>query len=338
MIINCNIHNLLKIRIKSSSHYLIKDLNFRYHYFQDKNISNPDIFIKIGNFTPDLKDCFCLDRKFYIKKNYIYLKDNDKNLSWEAEIFDIEKDAIKINFKHNLKNYFSFPWFLFPDLIMELYILQPIIELKLAQKGLLLMHAGAVCKNNKAILVAGRGGSRKTQCIIDLLNKDFSFISDDMVVLDGAKVLSLPLSLGLFTFSYTRIKKEDMNFINQIRLFHFLSNKNNKMLSVIDMANLEKIFILFSTTRTNPTIKDINLKDAVEHLFWNQRMESTSYVSYKYIIGGFLKAYEYIFPEINFNEALDMARTKFLNEVEKNNIFAKSIEISKKQDIANLIC
>ena len=49
-------------------------------------------------------------------------------------------------------------------------------------------------------------------------------------------------------------------------------------------------------------------------------MEQTSYVSYKYVIGGFLKAYEYVFPKIKFNAFGDDLRQKLLVNLETNKI------------------
>lgn len=333
-----NIHNILKIKIENISWHLIKDLNLRYHYFTDSTVDDVDIVVTIGSFKPDLTDCFCLDRKFYIKKNYIYLKDSDKNLRWEAEIYDIEKDLVRINFNYHLRNYLIFPWCFFPDLVMELYVLQPIIEWKLSLKGFLLIHAGAVCKDNEAILLVGRGGSRKTQLVIDLLQKGLQLISDDMVILKDMQILSLPLSPGVFTFSYKYLKKEDLNLLNQIRLFSFLLKKDIKTPPIIDSARLERAFILFPKQNVSPKVQDFGHENFIHCLMLNQKMEKTSYVSYKYIIGSFLKAYEYVFPEINFNAPGNQLRQKLLDNLKVNKILPKACEFSQAQSISDLIC
>ncbi len=338
MNITYNIHNILKIKIDNISWHLVKDLNLRYHYFEDKDDNNLDILVTIGPFEPDLRGCYCLDRKFYIKENYIYLRDSDKKLRWEVEIFEIEKDFVKINFSHSLKNRVAFPWCLFPDLVLELYVLQPIVEWKLALKGYLLTHAAAVCKNDKAILLAGRGGSRKTQLVIDLLERGFEFISDDMVILKDMQVLSLPLSPGLFTFSYEHLKREDLNLFDQVRLFSFLRKKNIKHLPIVDSAKLEKAFVVFLLQKTGSKMREMGKKELVQCLMLNQEMEKTSYVSYKYIIGSFLKAYEYVFPEIDFNAPSDKLRQKLLNDLKTNNIETKAIEFSQGQNVSDLIC
>lgn len=338
MNISYNIHKLLKIRIENASWHLIRDLNFRYHYFEDKALRDPDIVINIGSFKPNLKGCVSLGRKFYARKNYIYLKDSDKNLRWEAEIFDIEEDFIRINFNHNSRNYFKFPWCLFPDLIMELYILQPLIEWRLSLKNCLLLHSAAICNENRATLIAGRGGSQKTQHVIDLLQRGFKLISDDMVILNGIQVLSLPVSLGLFTFSYEKIGKEELNFMNRVRLFEFLLRKNNKLVPVVNQASLDKVFLIFLTQKGVPKIRDLDVSEAVDHLAWNQEMEKTSYVSYKYIIGDFLNAYEYVFPRINFGAALGKVKEGLIKDMEMNKVATKAIELPQGQSASHLIC
>lgn len=337
MNISYNIHKLLTIRIENASWHLIKDLNFRYHYFEKNALEDPDIVVNIGSFKPDLKECFSIGRKFYIRKNYIYLRDSDKNLGWEAEILDIEKDFIRINFSHNFRNYVRFPWCLFPDLIMELYILQPLIEWKLSLKNCLLLHSAAICNDDKAVLIAGRGGSQKTQHVIDLLQKGFQLISDDMVILNGTQVLSLPLSLGLFTFCYEKIRREELNVMNRIRLFTFLLKKNNTMVPIVNQASLDKVFLIFLTQKGVAKIKDLDISKAVGHLAWNQKMEKTSYVSFKYIIGDFLNAYEYVFPKISFGAALDKAKEKLINDMERNKIATKAIELPLGQSASHLI-
>jgi hypothetical protein len=266
------------------------------------------------------------------------LKDSDKNLRWEAEVYDIERKFTRINFNYPIGNYFHFPWCFFPDLVMELYVLQPIIEWKLSSKGYLLIHAGAVCKENRAWMLIGRGSSRKTQLVIDLLKKDFQFMSDDMVILKDTQVLSLPLSPGLFTFSDKYLKKEEINLLNQIRLFKFLLNKNIQISPVTNSADLENVFILFPQNDLSSKIRNFEYGKLINCLKLNQQMEQTSYVSYKYVIGSFLKAYEYVFPEMNFGAAADKLRQKLIENLKINKITPKAITFSQDQDISNLVC
>lgn len=333
MNIRYNIHDLLKVEIKNASDKAVRDLNLRYHYFEEKGFAPlpADINVAIGRFKPDLSGCFVLDRKFFIKRNYIYVRDSDKGLSWESEISGLEQGALRINFSQAAKDYFRFPWMFFPDLVMEMYVLQPLIEWKLAQKGCLLLHSGAVCKKGKAILVAGRGGSRKTEAVMKLLEKGYDYMSDDLVILDGGRVLSLPLSPGLFTFSYKRAGREDLGFFEQVRLFRFLCSGRSETLPVVDSASVEKVFVIRSVTGGASGVSDLGLEDAVDHLLWNQKMESTSYVSYKYIVGSFLRAYEYVFPEISFAAGLPEIRKRILNAFSAGNVICKAADLDRNK-------
>ncbi len=296
----------------------------------------PDIRVNIGPFKPNLTGCYSLDRKFYVKKNYIYLCDSDKSLGWEAEVSWSEQGNVIINFKHNLRNYLAFPWLLFPDLIMEMYVLQPIIEWKLIQKGYFLLHAAAVCRNDEAVIISGRGGCRKTDLTMDFLRRGYEFISDDYVILKGLRVLSLPLSLGLFTFSYQKAGRESLSFLDQIRLYAFLKNKSNKTFPVRDGADIKKAFIIFSTLKDSVEKRRIGPDKAVEYLFTNQEKERMAYVSYKYIIGSFMEAYEYVFPEFSFFSSLGKVKEEISKQFIQNDIVSFAVEIPKDCDNISL--
>ena len=337
MNVSFNIHNLLTITVKNASSCSIQDLNLRYHYFACPLVSSADIEVTIGPFRPDTSGCVCLDRKFYIRKNYLYLKDSDKSLKWEAQIFDLEKEKVRINFSHHAANYLRFPWCFFPDLIMDLYVLQPLLVCKLAEKNHFLLHAAAVYKDGKATLISGRGGSRKTQHVIELLQRGFDFMSDDFVILSGNKVLALPLSPEVFSFCYSN-KSEELPLLNQIRLLAFLAQKNKTLVPVIPEAILKEIFALFLVEGSSIIKRDLSSHDAASQLSFNQLMESTSFVSYKYIIGSFLRAYEYVFPESNFSLTELRLKKSLLETIESFHIPATAIEVPRGKTATSIIC
>ena len=97
--------------------------------------------------------------------------------------------------------YTKFPWMFFPDFVLHIYVLQPLIEMLLLRKGYMLVHAGAVSGEGKAYLIAGRGGSHKTNFVMGLMKRGYNYISDDMVILNEKEVLSFPHSVSLFDFS-----------------------------------------------------------------------------------------------------------------------------------------
>ena len=296
-----NIHELVRIKISSLSWHLIKDLNCLYSYFEKEEDEDPDLFVEINDFVPDLNDCFSLDHKYFIRRNFIFLEDYDKGLKWKMQIEGLEESQLKVKFFAPRSVYSKFPWMFFPDLILHLYILQPLVEMLLFRKGWMVIHAGAVHRNGKAYLIAGRGGSHKTDCVIELMRRGYDYVSDDMVILNGKEILSFPHSISLFDFRYRYLGREEMNLLEKIRLFLFLRRHHPFSFKVADHSSLGGItFVILTNKRSIDVKRNLDIKEMLKMLLINQRMERTSYVSHKTIIGKFLEAYRFIFPEFKF--------------------------------------
>jgi hypothetical protein len=296
-----NIHELVRIKISSLSWHLIKDLNCLYSYFEKKEDEDPDLFVEINDFVPDLNDCFSLDHKYFIRRNFIFLEDYDKGLKWKMQIEGLEERQLKVKFFAPKSVYSKFPWMFFPDLILHLYVLQPLVEMLLFRKGWMVIHAGAVHQNGKAYLIAGRGESHKTDCVIELMRRGYDYISDDMVILNGNEVLSFPHSISFFDFRYRYLGREEMNLWEKIRLFVFLRRHHPFPFKIADHSSLGSItFVILTNKRSIDVKNDLDIEEMLKMLFFNQVMERTSYVSHKTIIGKFLEAYRFIFPEFKF--------------------------------------
>lgn len=296
-----NIHDWLKIRISSLSWHLIETLNCQYSYFQTEDPLDPDIDVQIGDFVPDLKGCYSLDHKYFIKKNFIFFEDNDKKLRWKTQIEGLEQDGIKIKFSTSKRIYTRYPWMFFPDLIFHLYVLQPLLEMELFKRGLLVLHAGAVHRHGKAYLIAGRGGAHKTDFVLHLMEKGYDYISDDTIILDKKEVFSFPHSISLFDFIYRYLGREEMNLTEKMKLFLFLRRSPPPSFKVIDRSSLKSLTLLIPTNRSDVNIVErVNQRGMMKMLAFNQTMERTSYVSHKTVIGKFFDAYRFIFPESKF--------------------------------------
>lgn len=296
-----NIHGWLKIRISSLSWHLIKALNCQYSYFESEDHLNPDIDVEVGDFAPDLKSCFSLDHKYFIKKDFIYFEDNDKRLRWKVQIEGLEQNKIRIKYFAPNGVYMKYPWMFFPDLILHLYVLQPLLEMRLSKKGFVALHAGAVHRNGKAYLIAGRGGAHKTNFVLELMKRGYDYISDDAIILDRKEVFSFPHSISLFDFIYRYLGREEMNLIEKVRLFMFLRRGIPPSFKVVDHSPLKGLTLLIPTNRPDVKIVDgVDFRGMLKMLLFNQTMERTSYVSHKTVIGKYFDAYRFIFPESTF--------------------------------------
>jgi hypothetical protein len=95
---NYNIHNILSVQIRTDNSGLLKGLNFPLTYFEVDDFNNPDILLNIGKFVPSNNDCYLVDHKYHIKRNYFYCKDSGGKAKWEVEIKGFENLPTVINF------------------------------------------------------------------------------------------------------------------------------------------------------------------------------------------------------------------------------------------------
>jgi len=297
-----NIHDWLRFSVSGASEVGLKDFNCRYSYFEVA--SNPwnDIEVVIREFEPDLIGTYIVDRKYFIKPNFVFFEDSDKGLRWKVQITGLNEAHTKIKVQYSRKNKLKWPWCLFSDAVLYLYILQPLIEYKLSLKNIYLMHAAAVNKPSGAIILAGRGGTYKTTLASKMLSAGHSLLGDDLVFFDRSQLYACPIQQQFFHYYWKKIKSEDeLTFFNRIRLFAYLLFPFNGNLPISEPCIPKKLFLLRTQNRKGqarliPCKTDL----ALHKLSLNNKMEETAYTDFKYKIGHFLEAYSMVFPQYNY--------------------------------------
>lgn len=335
--LNYNIHDILKFKIIRDKGYGLRDLiNLKFSFFEVEDVDDHDLTLNIGKFTPSNENCYLVDHKYYIKENYFYCKDSEGKAEWEAEISGFEEGGTIVNFNGRLKGFQSF---MNPDFIAQNLLLR-LIEYKLSRKGYLFAHSAGISENEQAYVFAGRGGSFKTSFCMDFIRREgFEFLGDDRVILHKDKVFSFPMGLRVFGFMCDYLPNEDSwNFPNKIRFAKCLWDTKSKMDSPIEMGKPSKLKSLFFIVKTNKeviTVQEISLKEAIDRLITNNRLED--FISLGGIgmnSGPHLKyalAYSYIFPDSQI-----ATQKKYLEKVLKSvleNVPIHEIEIPNNYNL-----
>lgn len=300
---NYNLHDILKFKILKDKRYGLRDLiNLKFSFFEIETIDNPDITLNIGKFVPSNENCYLVDHKYYIKENYFYCKDSEGKAKWEVEITGFENEHTTINFNGKIS---GFQFFINPDFIAQSVLLR-IIEYKLSRKGYFLAHAAGISKDSKVYVLAGRGGTFKTSLCMDFIRKaGFEFLGDDRVILHKDMAFSFPMGSNVFGFMCSHLQNENSwNIFNKIRFAIDIWDKKSKRDTPIKVGKPSKIGSLFFIVKTNKattTKRDIALKEAVDKLITNNRLEDFISLGGMGINSGpFLKyalAYSFIFPD-----------------------------------------
>ena len=158
----------------------------------------PDVEMRIGPFTPALPpECRVIDKDFWIARNYLYFR--GERGRGATEITGLDGGAVCI---HHAPYGESLAGSLSRGLRGVNLYLEPMLVWWLCQRGLLLLHAGAVAVGDSAVLVCGANGAGKTRLILEwCLRHGAAFLGDDLILVrEDGMVFPLPehaMVLGL---------------------------------------------------------------------------------------------------------------------------------------------
>jgi|TARA_Y100000310_G_C20689571_1_gene821338 hypothetical protein len=296
--ISYNFYNVYGVRIDGLKPYVVPDIH-KFLAFRAPRIELPDLLVEIGPFQPDLTNTVSVDHRYAIRRDYIYWKDKVKGRCFQAEIQGVDSDKTLIRFHADWRNRLNYPWMLFPDWTLNLYLLQPFLEYKLAERGIYFLHSGGVVKDGKGILIAGRGGSFKTSFVMELLRQGYSLLGDDLVALSGGLLLPHPIWINFLAFLTRNCESESLHIPGQFRLFVDLwFHQEPAPLDIATQAIPGTINLIYRCVQNKPQTRSMRaIEEIVSSLRSNNELERLTSVSYRYVIGQFLDAYGYVFPE-----------------------------------------
>ena len=306
-VLNYNIHNLLTLQIILNKKFnLLNYFNVEHRFFEVEKVENPDITLNIGKFAPSNIDCYIVDNKYYIKKNYFYCKDSADRTDYELEILGFESGNTTINFDVKVPGIRGY----LPILGVHNLFLSPLIDYKLSSKGYFLLHCAGLGKSKKAFILAGMGGAFKTTLAMDFTRKaGFGFFGDERVIFHDGNVRSYPIGLVSFDYRCRRLPTEKKrNFIDKIELIKYnLSNYHHLDKLKVNIADTSRLCAIFFISRHSERksliVNKCNPENAIEKLVINNKMEMNH--AYMPNIMGistnpffeYMLAYSFIFPD-----------------------------------------
>jgi len=319
-----SIHDIVNFRIVNNASFLRRVLPFwdiELRPFESERKAEPDFTIFLGKFSPKIPDCLILDDRFHINQDYLYCSDSYKWAKWQLEMSGFNGGSMEVHVSAN-----PFAWMLLPDIIIN-----PLIWLKLNEKGCAIVHGSGVVRDGKACLFAGRGAAGKTTVALNLVERGFKLLGDHFVVLNNENVLGFlsPLHIAGFNltpFIHRRMKVRHRIFFQLDRLSQRvtglqvgtkLSPKTLLPGLTEDKARLNSVFLLLPRTRFKA--EKVSKEELIAHMIPNQKLESFPFIKY-------VMEYSYLFPrsnmagywtqyEQNLSQALGAARDFYRVEV-----------------------
>lgn len=172
-VLDLNIYGL-KLRIKSDNKYITEYKK----YYSDFITCNSDV-----------------DTTFYFT---VYENlDNSNAVSFRGSELAFEKwPAIFCIQPNHVTYYFLIPELLYPAVLMS-QIVNVITSEKYAGLGIIPIHAGAVSKDDKAILFIGEKRAGKTTLSLSMAKYGYKYFTDDITLIDIASNKILPFYRGI---------------------------------------------------------------------------------------------------------------------------------------------
>lgn len=296
-----DMHGLVRMRVEGYSAFTLDAFNRPLSRFLTAaSGSEADIRVSIGPFRPDLEGCFNVDHRYFLRPGFLFFRGTDKGLAWEAEIrgLDNPDGPISVRWHAPAANRMRFPWTLFPEMVLHLYLLIPLLELALWRRGHFLFHSAAVERDGKACLIAGRGGAGKTTFVMELLRKGWRLLGDDLVILGPGKALAFPTVEAQLEYFASCRATEELSLGAKLGLFAFLAAGRRAPLPTAASAALGSLNLILSGERESPVERGgWDAAMLAVSLRANQLMERSRYVGYRFSTTAFLDAYAYVFPE-----------------------------------------
>jgi hypothetical protein len=276
MILNYNFHNMVKMRIvRDKPFWEMKPLDMEYSYFETDSKIVPDLTVNVRKFTPNIKGCYNIDHKIYVRKDYLYSEEPD----WEVEIIGLDSNKTVVNFseKSGLMNNFRYA-----SLVLCDHVIRPILEFKMAKKGCVLSHSASVSKDGKGILLCGPASSYKTTIAMNLVKSGYDLLGDDFTVLKGRKMMSFPRTPAVFDYRVKKLDTEEMRMIDKILVRSFYKKKGFSFIR--DSNSLDYIIFPIITGRNEFKVKRIDGRTAAEKLAINNEIEDSFSPFYNYFL------------------------------------------------------
>lgn len=100
-------------------------------------------------------------------------------------------------------------------------------SLYLHLKEYLFLHAGALAKNNKAVLLPGPSGSGKSTLTLGLLNYGYQYLTDEVVVIDLSDLRVLPFQRPIYIYGWQSVVSSEVE--KYFKFYRFKERYGNTM-------------------------------------------------------------------------------------------------------------
>lgn len=295
-------HGRLLVKIERDRRYPFFDsyLDKVFSRYEVHSSEPPDLLIRLDGQCDTFKDCYWVDGKYAVRRNFIGYENKFKAARWTVAIDGLESPQTKVHIGANL--------FARPVLAGE--TLYSLIRYKLLQREHALLHASGIGIGGKGFFFAARGGVGKTITAIRSVHRGATLYGDDTVIISSSgEMLGFAVPFNLrFTYDIEKMLGTRFPFLlraeiglkklfslvtfGKYRLFTILPPEKVFPKALGDKAPLGAAFVLMAGSEFKME------EEQDRELFLDQLVKVIQFESSELI--PMLLAYAHIFPEAAF--------------------------------------
>lgn len=332
---NYSIHGIINFQIKNLTGPIKRRFDetlVQFENFASNNSDSPDFTVEMGQFSREDSEKTILDDTFHIGDGYIYYRGKRKLSKWEIEISGLEsspKIKIDTNFVGNIT--------------MPLNVVELLIQYCLLRKGVSIIHASGISDGEKCVAFAARSGAGKTTIALSLVDKGFSYLGDNFVLLENKVARNYICPLNVFTYNRLPIvekalgRKQKFSMFAKKQLYTF-TRGYFKVFEKINPANIFGDLVVDSQSiclicflevnsalaREELNIKQVSRDELIKKLRYNMELDLLSFSKC-------IHSYGYMYPNKIFPQFWETYE-KVLSDNLPEDASAISVEVPRRWD------
>lgn len=278
-----SVHGLVNIQVVSQRLGHTKYLNNKYGNFSVDSLDDVDIEIVISPAKLPENDVVAKKGAYHITDDGIFWKARRKLGAWQVCLKGMEEEKLRVFF---WGNYISSKY-------LSMHILEPLVNIKLAAKGYVMLHGSAVQADGGTYVFCSKPGIGKTSLAMHLVEKaKANFLSDEFVILSReAEVYNFAMPVALYDYNIKKMKHLSSRFslletmaLKVKKNIRQITNNRIKMPTYIDLNKfyptcklvtkdgLEKLYVINKTTDKELFSGQMDIDEAIKEI-----MEINSY-------------------------------------------------------------
>jgi hypothetical protein len=186
-----DINGIFSIEIAGTNKRLLQSIYDDLRIFQTDETTEADLNILVTDVKPPQQDCYLVERKYYIKEDSISCRDSYKTAKWNLTLDNVTSRPT-VYFNGNI----------FSGFFLKEFIIEPLIALKLANKGFSALHASGIALNQNGFVFPACKGVGKTNTLIYAAEDGASYLSNERcIIANDGLVYGYPSDINLYYYN-----------------------------------------------------------------------------------------------------------------------------------------